>query len=233
MKFQVVPVVLSLGGAFLFTLNTSAQIQMDLDILFDGTNTPPANLTTPWLTATFEDAGVNQVSLTIGATENLSGSENLKQFYFNFDDELDLSEIAVTHLASDGAFQLPSWTFRENSLQADGDGKYDIRLDFTTGSTLDQTFNRSEQVSYLLTYTGGGPINESSFEFFSQPAGGKGPFLVAAHVQNTTGGGSAWLAADHITTSAVPEPTSMTLLGLGTAGLLFWRKNKLRTAIPT
>jgi hypothetical protein len=229
MKFQVVPVVLSLGGAFLFSFNTSAQIQLDLDILFDGTNTPPANLDTPWLTATFEDAGLNQVTFTIEASGNLTGTENLKQFYFNFDDALDLNAIGFTHLSSDGAFDLPAWTFAENNLKADGDGKYDVRLDFTTGSTGSQTFNRLESVSYLLTYTGTESIGATSFEFFSQPAGGKGPFLVAAHVQNTTGGGSAWLAADHITTTPIPEPASIALVYLAGAGLLIRRHADLRT----
>ena len=223
MKFQVVPVVLSLGGAFLFTCNASAQIRLDLDLVFDGTNTPPVNLSTPWLTATYEDQGANEVLFTLEATDNLTGIENVKQFYFNFDDALDLSALTFTPVNSGGLFKLPSWTFDENNLKADGDGKYDIRLDFSTGSNTRKTFGQGDSVSYLLSYNGLEPMGESSFNFFSQPAGGKGPFLVAAHVQNTLYGGSAWLASDKPAATVIPEPATGSLLGLAGAGLLGWR----------
>jgi hypothetical protein len=224
MQFQVVPVVLSLGGAFLFAFNSVAQIQMDLDILFDGTNTPPANLATPWLTVTFTDQGANQVLFHLEATDNLTGIENVKQFYFNFDDTLDLGALAFTPLGASGDFKLPDWTFDENNLKADGDGKYDVRLDFSSGAQLRKTFGQGDSIAYLLTYGGSEQITEQSFNFFSAPAGGKGPFLVAAHVQNTTDGGSAWLAADTLSATPIPEPHTLGLLVLAAAAGFARRK---------
>jgi hypothetical protein len=214
MKFQVVPVVLSLGGAFLFACNASAQIRFNVDVVFDGINTPPVNATPPWLMATFEEVSASQILFTLEATGNLTDPENISQFYFNFDDSLDLGSLSYTHLGSAGSFALPAWVFGENSLKADGDGKYDIRLDFSPGATTSLTFNRHESVTYLLSYSGPETIHEESFDFLSMPAGGNGPFLVAAHVQNTISGGSAWLAATATACTAIPEPTGFSLLGL-------------------
>lgn len=212
MKFQVVPVVLSFGGAFLVACSASAQVRLDLDLVFDGTNSPPANASTPWVTATFEDYGANRVCLTLNATGNLAGGENVRQFYFNFDDSLDLDALGFVYLGSSGSFDLPGWTFSENNLRADGDGNYDVRLDFATGSVSSQVFDRNESFSCLLTYSGNGDMTEHSFNFFSEPAGGSGPFVAAAHVQNTTGGGSAWIAADDTTLLPAPEPTAAALI---------------------
>ena len=51
-----------------------------------------------------------------------------------------------------------------------------------------------------MTYTGG-TITAASFSYYSNPAGGSGPFHSAAHINATPdgGSGSAWI-------SAIPEP---------------------------
>ncbi|MCU0772158.1 MAG: hypothetical protein MUE94_10390 [Verrucomicrobia bacterium] len=226
MKLPVVPVVLlSLGGAFLFECHSIAQVQFDLDLVFSGTNTPPASAAAPWVTATLDDVAPNQVLFTLEATGNLTGQENVRQFYFNFDDSLDLGALGFTFLGSSGLFTPPAWTLSENNLKADGDGKYDVRLDFATGGNTSDTFNRNESVSYLLTYSGAGSITRESFIYESQPAGGHGPFYTAAHVQNTLAGGSAWLGAETIT--YIPEPNSASLLALTALG---WLALRPRTA---
>jgi hypothetical protein len=183
-------------------------------VVFDGTTTPPVNSATPWVTATYENQGLGAVLFTLTATPNLTAKENVRFFYFNFDDSLQLPALSFSAVSSLGSFDLPSWVFSKNSLQADGDGKYDIRLDFRQGGNISKTFTQGDSVSYLLTYGGAESISEDSFKFFSQPAGGKGPFLVAAHVQNTTDGGSAWLASESVSTTSVPEPTTSALLCL-------------------
>jgi hypothetical protein len=118
---------------------------------------------------------------------------------------------------------MPSWVFSKNALKADGDGKYDVRLDFMQGGNTSKTFTQGDSVSYLLTYNGIGAATENSFNFFSQPAGGKGPFLVAAHVQNTTASGSAWLASERALLTIIPEPTTTALLLLAYLGLAYRR----------
>jgi len=220
MQLKAVPVVLSLCGALIFVSDASAQIRLDLDVVFDGFASPPANPDTPWLTAVFEARSAGQVQFTLEATGNLSGAENVKAFYFNFDDTLDLNALQISHIGSSGAFTLPVWTLAENSLKAGSDGRHDIRLDFTTGTSLGQTFGRYESVSYLLTYSGAGVMNEHSFSFLSLPTDGTGPFLAVAHVQNTTDGGSVWLAADATALLPVPEPSTAALLTLLSLSLL-------------
>ena len=85
---------------------------------------------------------------------------------------------------------------------------------FKPGRNTSKTFTADDTVSYLLTYNGPETVTEDSFNYFSHPDGSKGPFLVAAHVQNTATGGSAWLAAETISPTVVPEPSSAALLSL-------------------
>lgn len=97
--------------------------------------------------------------------------------------------------------------------KADGDGLYDIKLSFATNGS---GFQSGQTVVYEITGISG--LTASSFNFFSTPAGGHGPFLTAAHVLNTTGagsGGSGWIAP-----TPVPLPAAAWLFGSGLLGLM-------------
>jgi hypothetical protein len=110
-----------------------------------------------------------------------------------------------------------------DSFMADGDGKYDIRLRFPSGSG----FDAGESVAY--TITGIPSLTAASFLFLSAAAGGSGPFFSAAHVQNTTGpgsGDSGWIAA------VVPLPPALPLL-LGGLVALRLHAAFLRRRAPT
>ena len=103
--------------------------------------------------------------------------------------------------------QTMAFNFGSDAFQADGDGRYDILIDFST-----EAANRllaGEVVVFDITSTTVG-FTSDSFLVFSAPGGGNGPFRAAAHIQSLPDGGS-----DFVTETEIPEPTSMLLLGSG------------------
>ena len=123
----------------------------------------------------------------------------------------------VNCIATNG--QTMTFNFGSDAFQADGDGRYDILIDFSTAAG--DRLLAGEVVIFDVTSTTVG-FTSDSFLVFSAPGGGNGPFRAAAHIQSLPNGQS-----DFIT--EVPEPTSMLLLGSGlvtlAAGLRRRRKS--------
>lgn len=188
--------------------------EMDLNTVFSDGATPPFSLTTPWLEYRVENLGPNSALFTLTAT-NMTETEKIGGFYFNFDDTLSLANLNFSApIVNSGLFTTPTISKSVNNYKADGDGKYDILLSFDTSGGLPAYFGNGDSLSYTLTYTGIGTMADSSFAFLSLPAGGWGPYYAAAHIQATPagGGGSAWLAATAVTYPSVPEPSSAALV---------------------
>ena len=203
-------------------------------------NTAPVN-TPPWMTATFEDFGTNTVRLTMSA-DNLTGTEFISKWFFNFDGDAAVLEFAYIDGSSTGPESSQVYTGETNNTKADGDGYYDIGFYFPTANG--SRFEADETIVYDITYTSA--ISVSSFNFFSTPGGGNGTYLTAAHVQSiapdsgglcgngipvndppNNGTCSGWVG----TTTVVPEPVSSTLflVGAATLGYRRFRKNKNKT----
>jgi hypothetical protein len=193
--------------------------EMNLTHVFSGGAVPPGNPSTPWLTYSVLDQGLNSVLFTLTATANMTDPEKIGLFYFNFDDSLTVADLDFTLAGTSGDFVLPTISQSSNGLKADGDGYYDLRLEFTVSGGLPNYFNSGDSLNYLLTYSGAGTMTETSFQFLSQPGGGEGVYYAAAHIQSTPGGGkgSAWLGATLVTYPAVPEPAASVLVFAGLA----------------
>jgi len=182
--------------------------------------------TSPWVQSTFDDGGSSgTVTLTM-MTSGLTGSENVSGMYFNLNPTLDPTSLVFTYLGTTGpaatspvlttASEPPSSTFK-----ADGDGKYDILFNFPTGSG----FNPNETVKYSIT--GIPSLTAQSFNFLSAcgnpSCSGPGNFYAAAHVQNTPGTGSSWIASN---VGVVPIPSAVWLFGSGLLGLIGMARRK-------
>jgi hypothetical protein len=181
---------------------------------------------------TITDNGADSVIFKMTAL-NLTDSENASEFDFNLDPALllDLGHLTFTNLIKTGSFDAPDVNQGVNAYKADGDGDYDIKLDFTTGGNVSKTFTSGDSIQYTINGTG---ISAASFNFLSQPDGGHGPFITAAHIQNTTGlgsGGSGWVAdstGGSFHFGNTPEPSSFVLAAGGIVGALMLVRRRRR-----
>ena len=198
-----------------------AAVTYNFNTEFSG-GTPPTG-PAPWLTATFGDTSTpGQVVLSI-TTAGLTSSEKISAIYFNLDPSLDVNDLSFASLnGGSGTVGDSSVQLGENQFMADGDGKYDILLAYSTNKN---TFTGGDTSSFDITYSGTGTFDAASFYFLSFPAGGHGPFYAAAHVLNTSAsGGSGWVAP----VSPVPLPSSLPLLAAGVLGFAVLTLGKSR-----
>ena len=194
----------------------------------------PSGGTSPWLQATFSDIspiveGDATIKLTLETTGILA-TESVNEWYFTIDGDL-LDD------GTDGVFatdfeallgnddDVASWDLLFTNLQADGDGIYDFKFDFPEGNFADR-FIGGEEVIFTL-HLDGVDLTLANFEnILSAQGGGQGPFLSAAHILATGGGGeSDWVAPGG---EPVPEPTTMLLLGSGLVGLMLYGRKRFR-----
>ena len=189
----------------------AALVSYGFDSVFTGT--APVGVS-PWLTATFTDI-VDGVRLDVSAS-GLSGSENVKGFYFNLLSSLNPAQLQFSFVSGQAA----SVSLGENDFKADGDGRYDILMAYGTGN---DGLMSGQTSSYFIS--GIASLAAQSFVAFSSPGGGNGTFYAAAHVQNTGSGDfSGWVRPSGYTTqpiTAAPLPAALTLMlaGVGVLGV--------------
>ena len=222
MKLKTIIAATLITAPLLFAPDVRGALSFGLNSEFSG-GTAPASALRPWTEVTFTSLSPTSVQLTV-QNPNLTGSENVRGLYLNFNDSRAVGNLVFSSPLQTGSFILPTINLGMNAYKADGDGRYDIFLDFAAGGDLSETFGDDEVLTYTLSFTGGN-LAESDFNFLSQPAGGKGPFYAAAHVQNTPGGSSGWICPNF---SVVPEPS--TLGAVLTCSLLFLGFGFLRRA---
>jgi hypothetical protein len=207
---------------------------------FSGDTDPQG--TFPWVTVEFSpgpSAGI--VAIRIDTT-NLIGEEYLSELYLNLKPQFTVADLNLTLDASQGvggkigAFDTPDFHISEDAYKADGDGYYDIWMDFATHNpnTPEERFGVGEVETLFLLASGPGglPMNgltATSFYAFSTPAGGHGPFLGAAHIQAIEDPEVAegpelggWIAVgdDDGGPTPFPEPATISLLTLGGVAIL-------------
>lgn len=181
----------------------------------------------PWIDAFFQDVSPGTVLLTITnvnltAGEFVAGNGNGANggLFFNLNPALNPAGLTFGFVSSSGNFTVPAQgsavapiNTGTDSFKADGDGYYDIQIDFDTSSG--DRFAGGDSVTYQITGIPG--LIAADFGYMSQPSnGGSGPFYAAAHVQGLAGGASTWIEPSQmITISPVPEPSSLVALFIG------------------
>ena len=191
----------------------AATYQLNIDTVFSDKPNPAG--IAPWITVVFDDGGTAG-SVDMRISGNLQDADEfLSELYLNSDSVP--ADTVFTLTDSSGGFTLPTIYTGINSQKADGDGLFDIRLNFSTSE--DDTFNNYEWLEYAITANG---LTANSFDLWSAPDGGEGAYLAAAHIQGIGehGEDSTWVGA-------VPIPASVFLLGSGLIGLVGFRRKKI------
>ncbi len=196
---KVVASMVAAGILGCSALAQAAVVAFDYSQAFSGT---APTTSAPWLTATFDDhSAVGNVSLVIAA--NGLGSQSVTSIYFNLDPALSVSSLVFSFNAGGSSAPAPTVLQGTNAYRADGDGYYDIKLDFPPPNGAER-FDNSDTAFFTIS---GANLTASSFRFLSYPGPGNnaGPFYSAAHIQGiptgygTTGG---WVAP-------VPVPAAL------------------------
>lgn len=214
----------------------AGSITFDFQTQFSNTVQPggPA----PWFSVNINDqtaAAGYDVRITL-STGGLAPGEFITAVYLNVNDTLFPNTAASS---TSGFFLTPGMTgfaAGNNCCQADGDGKYDYRFDFTSSNSDANRFLAGQTRVFDLAYHTG-VLTAASFNALSQPQGGSGPFFAAAHLQGIAPNGSqsTWIAdnttgvcigADcpvinpEVIDGTMPEPASVVLMASGLLGLI-------------
>jgi len=200
---------------------SAAIVSFDMSVIFGDDGGVPTN-PSPWLNATFDDGETpGTVTLTVTVL-NLVGPEKVGGVYFNLDpvfDQDDLDAMAFSAPSKTGSgdspwFNDPGISKVIDGYKADGDGYFDILIDFHDDGPS-KAFTAGDAVEYTITLAS---LTANSFDFPSAVSGGQGVYNAAAHLK---GLGefeeSAWVTT--------PEPATICLLGIG--GLLLRRKRRV------
>lgn len=198
--------------SFCMTTASADVVEFRIVYEFSGATSPAGH--DPWLIVTIDDGGTpGSVDLTLQA-KNLIGNEFVSGWYLNLDPNLDPDDLSFSAPTKYGSFDTPTINLEENKYKADGDGKFDILLEFETGGNASNKLGVGEKVEY--TITGIPTLTASSFDFLSD-SGPKTGWPTAAHVQSIGAeADSGWVT--------VPEPITISLLGLGALAILRRRK---------
>jgi hypothetical protein len=167
----------------------------------------------PWLTAVFDDEGI-EGSVLLTLTANLTNGNFISEVYFNLDPEGSLtSGVVVDRTAPAPTAGLVS----PDAYKADGAGYFDFLIQFPTAAA-----DRFEGTEYITFELFGAGLTAASFDYFSTSSA-NGEWQAAAHIQNISDPeGSTWIAGTG--GSEVPVPGAVWLLGSGLIGLVGLRR---------
>lgn len=210
----VVVVLLVMGAVIVGESDASIIIMQNSTVFSDGAVAPDGP--PPYAISEFDDDDTpGTVTLTISVSDFV-GDADLTQFYYNLDPALDPTLLVISRISGDGPTAANTTIGTGVDLfKADGDGLYDILFDFPPPPGNDSAlFNAGEEVVYEIS--GIPTLVATSFNFFSTPDGGEGPYVSATHFQSTGSGGqdSAWVGSGPGEGPIIPEPSSFALAAI-------------------
>jgi hypothetical protein len=215
-KKTVFPVFLVMGLIILAGPVQASIVMFDMDTVFypvDPTDPLKPDSQGSSLSATFDDESISGgVKLTL--TANLMYSHNVKDWFFNFDPDLDPEGLTFTPLG--GTAPNDDISLGTDAFGADGGGYYDIKILFPDIEVMPggDVFDGNEYFDFLITHPE--PIDAVSFNYQGAPHGGYGIWYGAGHIQNLNDDPeqSTWIG-DQDGPPIVPIPGIIWLLGSG------------------
>ncbi len=199
-------------------------VEIGLDNEFSGGDLPAG--VAPYVVVGFDPGPVLDSVVISIENSGLTDDEFLSKFYMNLDPTMDPTLLSITPLSKTGTFLDPTVNLGVDAFKADGDGKYDILLNFSTDEA--DRFGAGEVFTFRIDGPSG--LDVFSFNELSLPDGGHGPFLLAGHVQGITineePSGSGWISPGD--GGLVPFPEPATVILLSTAAPLFLVKARKR-----
>ena len=193
------------GGTHAVLLGAVTPLVFNLGTVMTGDS--PASAMTPWLTATFSDAGSGKVYLDMAAV-HLSGNEDVKEWAFNIAPGVDFSSLKIAYVSGVGFNPMKVGISKgEDAVSGFAGFKFDFDFGFPNGNPA-QRFTQSDHARYLISLVGG-VLDPSSFDYVATGASGIDNWYTAAHIRNTTGPlGSGKIGAPGPPPVPVPEPAT-------------------------
>ena len=209
------------------SLTANASIEYQFNAAFPNDTAPSS--APVWVDAYFIDgapgSGIVYMTVTnvgLSSGEFIQGGSNgngngangaTGGLFFNLNTSLNVSDLGFTFVSQTANFGTMIST-GEDGFQADGDGLYNIQIDFST-----HLFSVDSSFTYELTLTNG-DLTASDFEQLSDPKPGDsaGPYYAAAKIMGVSGapGGSTYIEPNGgYTVLSAPEPAPIALLATG------------------
>lgn len=188
----------------------SAAITWTFGTEFSGSG---SSLSGPVIVTLDDGGGTGNVTVTIDAT-GLDGTltEYVSGLYLNLNPDLPLMSLSM--ITDGGSVDPISAPKAYNAHKADGDGFFDIRVNWGN-----QSFTAGETDTLTFSLAG---LTEGDFDFLSAPGPGgtSGPFVAALRARSLgdDGEGSGWFYPETVPVT-VHEPGTLTLFGAGLIGL--------------
>ncbi len=188
---------------FTITFGFCEGMLYELDTVTSGTS--PAG-TSPWITATFSDAGSGKVNLDLSSA-NLSGAGYISLWYFNFDPVENINDLVFTRTDA-GSITTPTISTSTDGYTLTGTGYFDIEFNFSTDFKGGNTM--TYEISSLVSLT-------PSMFYFTDTTGN---LQTEAEIQKIQGNNSGTIGAP------APEPKTYLMMATMIAFLMFIRHLK-------
>lgn len=208
-------VLILLASSAGLAASSSAAVVLNLTTLIHGSE--PVGIP-PYLSAKFESTGIDTVKLTM--TNHMPVDEFVDNWLFNIDSNSALAFTYVSGVVAIGTTYGSNFTNGGSNMKA---GLFDIEFHFPNAGSDPFRFHGGEVSIYTITGLG---VDELDFASKSVDDPGSPPslggWMSAGHIQGIPGDLSGSIGA----AEAVPEPTSLALLGGGLLALAGRRRKQ-------